>query len=528
MSGVRDDPQRYPHFDIALIGGTVIDGSLAAVPKRIDVGIVGDRIAAIGDLGEATATDTIAADGLVVAPGFIDPHTHIEPALLDEGLASLAPTQQGVTTCLTAADGFGWAPLPRARARELWAATAGIYGPWPDGLETGSCATYLAAFEGRISVNLLPQVPHAAVRFAIQGWDTGTTTGPGLDRMRDLVDDWLDVGATGIAFGLDYEPGARATERELVELCRSLGPAGGTIAAHVRSQDAGRRAAWEELVRLGERTGCPVVVAHETLDDEGLELLEWGRRVVDISVETYLYPASSTHLAMFVPAADRVGGPETIAIRLRDATFNRRVAASLAKTIGAELAAGERIVFAASADPARVGQDLFGADSGRATSIGEIAAAVLRDDPDALFVFHHRETDRSRATLAATIAHPATIVASDGIFRPGRMHPRGYGTFPRILRAAVRDWHALDLPTAIHAMTGRTAARYRVPDRGSIAVGSIADVVIFDPATVTDRASWAQPDLPPIGIEHVFVAGQAVLRDGQPTAVRPGRLLAAA
>ena len=193
-----------------------------------------------------------------------------------------------------------------------------------------------------------------------------------------------------------------------------------------------------------------------------------------------------------------------------------------------ELDAGERIVVAASRDASRIGRDLAELATGAGVAVGDLAVTVLRDDPDALFVFRHAAGEATRAAAARTIEHPGTIVASDGIYRPGLMHPRGYGTFPRILRLAVREWGVIDLATAINAMTARAAARYRVPGRGRIGVGRIADLVVFQPDIVADQATWDVPRLAPVGIEHVLVNGVPVVRDGHLTGARPGRVLAAA
>ena len=187
-----------------------------------------------------------------------------------------------------------------------------------------------------------------------------------------------------------------------------------------------------------------------------------------------------------------------------------------------------KAVFAHSSDPDRIGRDLHALAAAAGIPVARLATEVLRDDPDALFVFRRPQDAAWIRNAKQTIANPATIVASDGIYRPGRMHPRGYGTFPRALRLATREWGTLDLPTAIHMMTGRTAARYRVPNRGVLRPGAAADIVVFDPETVAERSTFAAPCWFPVGIRHVFVNGVGVVDDGRPTGVRPGRMLGAA
>jgi N-acyl-D-amino-acid deacylase len=513
-------------LDLVLAGGTLIDGSADAGPHVADVGIRGDTIVDIGEFSTARAKRRIDVAGLVVAPGFIDPHTHAEIALTGETDDAHAPAAQGVTTVLTSPDGFGWAPLPREDACELWAATAGIYGGWPDDLRTDSIAAYLGRFEGRTEVNVLPQVPHSAVRYAALGWADDEASGKALDRMRGLVGEWLDVGATGLAVGLEYEPGSRSSTAELIRLCEVVADRGGSLAAHIRYLDIGREAGYREVIEIGRATGVSVNIAHETLDPMTLGVLAETPAEHRPAIETYLYPATSTNLATDVPRADRIGGPVAIARRLADPAAFARVEVALAHSLGADLRPGGS-VFAHAAKPERIGRDLHSLAMEAGIPTARLAAQVLRDDPEALFVFQRPNNAAWTRNAKATIANPAAMIASDGIYRPGRMHPRGYGTFPRALRLANRAWGTLDLPAAVHLMTGRTAARYRVPNRGVLLPGAIADIVVFDPAKVAERSTFAAPRRLPAGIRHVFVNGVPVVVDGRATRSRPGRVLAA-
>ena len=519
---------RATELDVVLAGGRVIDGTAAAQPYVADVGIRGDTIAQIGDLSATPARRRIDCAGLVVAPGFIDPHTHVEIALTGETDDAHAPAAQGVTTVLTSPDGFGWAPLPTADARELWAATAGIYGPWPeDGLPTTSIAAYLDRFKGRTEVNVLPQVPHAAVRYAAMGWADGPASRRQLDRMRRLVGEWIHAGATGLAIGLEYEPGSRASTEELTSLCEVVADRGGSLAAHIRYLDIGREAAYREVIEIGRATGVMVNIAHETLDATALRVFAEIPADRHPAIETYLHPASSTNLATDVERADRIGGPVAIGRMLQDHAAFARVERALEGSLGADLGAG-RSVFAHASDPEHIGRDLHGLAAEASIPPARLATQVLRDDPEALFVFRRPGDDAWVRNAKATIANEAAIVASDGIYRPGLMHPRGYGTFPRALRLATREWGTLDLQTAIHMMTGRTAARYRVPNRGVLEAGAAADIVVFDPDTVAERSTFGEPRRFPAGIRHVYVNGVAVVEDELATGVRPGRVLATA
>jgi N-acyl-D-amino-acid deacylase len=517
--------------ELAIRGGMVVDGT-GAEPRRCDVGIAGGLVVALHEPDDprapAPADRTIDATDRLVAPGFIDPHVHVEAAILGERDEAMGPSLQGVTTIVTAPDGFGWAPLSPGEAVDLWRATEAIDGPMPTRLDPGSPGAYLAGFEGRSPVNVMPQVPGAAVRFAAMGWPAGPADAPAMDRMLGIVSQWLEVGAAGLAVGLDYEPGARAAESELAALCRLVAGRGGHLAAHIRYEDAGRAEAYAEMGRLAGATGIRVILAHERLDDvAGAALEATGLRAGDIAIEAYGYNASSTHLGILLPEALRIGGPDAMARRLGDRDDLDRAIAALERRIDEDRRAGDRIVYAASADSSLVGRELVDCAGSAGVSIGRWAAASLRDDPTALFVYRHEGRIDHDAVEARTWTHPTTIVASDGIYRDGLMHPRGFGTFPRMLRVAVRERATLSWEAAIQAMTARPAAWYRVPGRGRIAIGAAADIVVLDPATVADGATWEEPRRPPVGIDHVIVNGVPVVADGLPTGARPGRVLAA-
>jgi N-acyl-D-amino-acid deacylase len=514
-----------PNLDLVVAGGTVIDGSAQAVPHLADVGVRADTVVEIGDLSTASLKRRIDVAGLVVAPGFIDPHTHVEIALTGETEDAHAPAAQGVTTILTSPDGFGWAPLARDEARELWAATAGIYGPCPDDLRTESIGAYLDRFEGRSEVNVLPQVPHAAVRFAALGWADGVAGGKALARMQGHVGDWLDAGATGLSIGLEYEPGSRSSTEELIQLCKVVAQRGGSLAAHIRYLDIGREAGYREVIEIGRRSGVNVKIAHETLDAIALRVLADMPSEHRPAIETYLHPATSTNLATDVERSDRVGGPLAIRRRLQDAEAFARVERAIEKSLGNDLRPGGS-VFAHASDARRIGHDLHSLAAEASIPAARLATQVLRDDAEALFVFRRPEDAAWVRNAQATIADEATIIASDGIYRSGLMHPRGYGTFPRALRLATRAWGVLDLPAAIHAMTGRTAARYRVPNRGILRPGAAADIVVFDPEIVAEQSTFNEPRRWPVGIRYVFVNGLAVVDEGRATGGRPGRVLA--
>jgi N-acyl-D-amino-acid deacylase len=346
--------------------------------------------------------------------------------------------------------------------------------------------------------------------------------------MRAHAEAWLDAGAVALSAGLDYAPSWSATTDELVELAGLLRPTGGRYAAHARYRLLGRPEAIRETIEIGRRAGVGVVISHERIDDE-LEAVLDGARDVDVALDSHLYPAGCTHLTYHVPQADQAGGPDAIVARLAaDPAMRERVAAHLDGVIADGAAAGAREVVSATASGRWAGRELASIAGAWRMTPGEAAVRLLLDEgPDVLLIYHWGvwgRTDAEFAPIAArTLRHPATIVASDGVYRPGLPHPRGYGTFPRVL-AMVRDAGATSWGRAVHAMSGRPAQVYGLPDRGVIRSGALAHAVVFDPAIVAAGATWDQPTRPPVGVDAVIVNGVVAVRDGVPTGALMGRV----
>jgi N-acyl-D-amino-acid deacylase len=518
------------NLDLLIRGGTLIDGSAGAVPATMDVGVAGERVVAVappGVLGAAAVV--VEAAGRVVCPGFIDTHVHSEPALsrASERFASLI---QGVTTHLTAPDGFGWAGLSPEAADQLWRSVLAIHGPGPAGEPPPAAPTpaaYLAGFRGRLSVDLVPTVPHLAVRYAAMGWRTDAPSAAERAAMAAHVEAWLAEGAVALSVGLDYAPSSAATTDELVGLARLVGAVGGRYVAHGRYRRLGREAALRETLEIGRRAGVGVVISHERVDD-AVDAILAERADGDVRFDSHLYPAGCTHLLYHVPEADQAGGPDGVAALLRDRSACERLAGHLDAIIEDGRRKGAREVVAATGSGRWVGRELADVAAEAGLTPGAMAVRMLREEAgDALLVYHWGEWGRTDAefapVLARTLEHPAAIVASDGIFRDGQPHPRGYGTFPRVL-AWVREHRVTTLPLAIHAMTGRPAETYGLRDRGVVREGALAHLVVLDPATVGSTATWEAPKGPPTGIDAVVLNGRIVVRDGAPTGELAGRV----
>jgi N-acyl-D-amino-acid deacylase len=513
-------------FDTIIRGGLVIDGSGQERARRADVGLVGDRVVAVDALDGATAAEVIDAGGKVVTPGFIDVHVHSEIALLG-GPHRYGALAQGVTTQLAAPDGFGWAQLPPQRARELWEYTSFAYGPADLAFDWPTPRSYLDIFAGNTPANVVAQVPHCAVRLAVMGWDARPATDDELTQMATLTRAWLEAGATCLNLGLDYQPSAFADLRELATLCRVAREYDAIYAAHLRYTDYGREGAWREIIELGRATGIPVHVSHESVDELSAQLLDEAAGVCDLTFESYMYPAGCTHLAMMLPIADQAGGTAGLHERLQRPADRERMRQHLETTFTAARATGARAVFVANQTGRYIGMTVDEAARACGENVGDFALRVMgEEEPYALMVYHRGTTPEVQDKIIRdTVRHPRMLVASDGVYHGPSGHPRGYGCFARVLRLCVREMGAIGLEEAVHKMSGFPAERFRIRDRGLLRPGYGADVVVFDPATVADRATWTDPFRTPVGIDRVLVNGVTVMANGEPTGALPGRVL---
>ena len=527
-------------MDLQLIiaGGDVVDGSAGATPVRADVGIAEGRIAAIGDLSGQAAQERIDATGRVVTPGFIDAHVHSELALLQgDDVDRFGSLIQGVTSHATGADGFGWLPTaPDHDASSLWRSTVFAYGSRDHTPAGPTAADYLRAFEGRTPVNLLPFAPHQSIRFAAKGWAPGPATPEEHDIQVAALRQWLDAGAFGLSTGLDYQPAASTRTDEIVALARIVAETGGVYAPHQRYAQVGRAQAYVESIDIGRRAGLPVTIAHETIDEVSRPLIDAARAEgVDVSIDWYCYPAGCTHLLAMLQPEDYEGGTDGALERIKDPSERSRVAAALERALahpeeseafdGTELRS--RGYFSATRTGQHIGRAIpeIAADLG--LPVGETAVRLLEQElPDAVMVYRRGVTKEDfDAQVRRTITHPAWTLTSDGLYHGQLPHPRGYATYVRFLRYAVRELGALSLGDAVHKMSGGVADRLRIADRGHVRVGLAADLVVLDPATVSEANDWDDPRVPPVGIGHVLVNGTVVVRDGCATGTLAGRVL---
>ncbi|HET7466431.1 MAG TPA: amidohydrolase family protein [Candidatus Dormibacteraeota bacterium] len=507
-------------FDVLIKGGEVVDGT-GAPRARLDVGIEGDRIAAVDRIDGASARHVIDAGGLVVAPGFIDVHVHSELARLG-GIDQFAGVLDGVTTELMSPDGFSWAPLTPPRLREVKDYLQVFYGDPDIGWDWTTVAGYLSIFRNRIPNNLAPQAPHLAIKVAAMGWGGDEPTAEQLAAMKRHLTEWLDAGAVGMAAGLEYQPGALSPVPELVELCKLVAAEGGVYAPHQRGYWMRLERGCGESFEIGRRSGVKVHISHLAIDDMAARLLDEAQASgVDVSFDMYPYTAACTHLLMMLPEWAQAGGYDASMHRLTDRGERARLRDETAARIA------ERGTITLSCVEA--GGELEG------HSIGELAQRNGQEDVDAMFdllashagralaVYHWPTTIDGEGIIRRSLAHPLYIGSTDGIYMGSRPHRRGYGTFARIAGEYVRDG-TLTLEQAVHKITGRPAERFSLRDRGVLQKGRAADVTVFDAATLADRSTWDNGRASPAGIAHVLVNGEVVVDAGRPTGKLPGRI----
>jgi N-acyl-D-aspartate/D-glutamate deacylase len=488
--------------DLVIRGAVVFDGS-GAPGRRADVGVRGDRIATVGEIRARGGVELDAA-GLALSPGFIDVHSHDDFAVLLEPEMAFK-VLQGVTTDVVGNCGSGVVPY-ESGLRRFRRFVPGAEPPAWDGT-----AGYLARVaEAGPSCNVAVLVGHGTLRHGAMGLEPRAPTAAELDRMRAWLDEGLAAGAVGLSTGLIYEPGRYARTDEVVVLARALAGGGGLYATHLRNEGEGLLDAVAEAIRIGEAAAVPVQISHHKASGraswgkvcDSLALIETARaRGLDVTADQYPYTAGSTSLhAVIQNGAFRRDSPGGIGT----------------------LRASEVLIAAAPRHPEWEGRRLDALAGAWGLEDEAAARRVVEAEGEACFVvvFTMDEADVRRV-----MAHPTTMIGSDGVPAGSKPHPRLYGCFPRVLGHYVREQAVLDLPTAIHRMTGMPAAKFRLTDRGVIRPGAFADLVVFDPATIRDTATYEEPRRFPEGIRAVYVNGVAVARDGAHTGARPGRPL---
>lgn len=502
-------------FDLVIENGTIIDGT-GAPGTRADLGIRGELISAVGDLGRADAGARIDAAEKVVAPGFIDVHTHSDGWLLRS--SHFTPkTLQGVTTELLMLDGIGYAPVNRETARE-WL----FYLRALDGLRMDdysgweSLGEFMRCIEGGTVQNAAAHVPYANVRSMACGFGREAVDDFRMRQIRRDVARSMDEGAIGLSTGLDYIVQCFATTDELVEACSVVAEYGGLYATHVRYK-AGLLRALQEAVEIGRRAGVPVHISHLKAPsgeqaDKVLEYIDTvARHEVEFSFDVYPYQPGSTMLSYLLPYDVWEDGPVAAAGKLRDP----RIRGLFREGLDAYRLDPDSLFIAwtLGRDGKRHQGKLLSeyvAETGLSTE--EALTEMLIEERMAVLMVINEGDD---TLIDPFLSHELSVIGSDGIYQEdGRVHPRVFGTAGRVLGTCVRDRRLFSLEEAVHKLSGRPAERFGLRNRGVLKEGNYADVVVFDPQTIADRATYDDPQQHTTGVEHVVVNGTPVVAHG--------------
>ncbi|HEY3562605.1 MAG TPA: amidohydrolase family protein [Kribbella sp.] len=509
---------------LALTGGLVADGT-GSEPRPGTVVVEDGRVSAVLSPGEPVAdAGVIDAAGNIVAPGFIDLHSHADFSL---GSSPAAESQltQGVTTLV--AGNCGWSPFPVTDLEALRAGTA-FLGPkhdwsWID----------LAGFAATVepAVNLALQVGHCTLRIAAMGSAQRPPSRTELRTMQDLLREAADQGAVGFSTGLIYAPGTYASPEEVAALVATAAECGLLYSTHIRNEGAGLLTALDEAIVAARAGGARLEISHLKavgtsnygLVGAALERLD-AVDDVDLGWDAYPYTATSTTLTTRLPAWALAGG--TLLERLADRAERARIADALR----ADVLLSPDTVVIASLPPGRY-EDCRGlslAEIARRDDVdaAEIVLRILEEHQAAVSVVNHAMSEEDVTTV---LEHPRTAIASDGWIMdatgPGHPHPRNFGTFPRVLGHYARDRGLLTLAEAIRRMTSLPASRLGWCDRGVIKPGAIADLVVLDPQQIADKSTYDDPWQLSVGVHHVVLAGRSALVAGEPTGLRAGRVL---
>jgi N-acyl-D-aspartate/D-glutamate deacylase len=528
-----------PDFDLLLHGGIVVDGT-GSPGFRADLAIRGDRIAALGqDLG--AARDTIDAEGLVVAPGFIDMLGHSEFRLLADGRA-ISKIFQGVTTEITG-EVSSVAPVSEATKAERGPEIQ----PWNVEIDWEDLDGYFARLERQgTAINLGTWVGLSTLRVHGVGWEDRPTTSAEMAAMKEALSEAMAQGAFGLSSGLIYAPGRHSPTAEIVELARVVADSGGFYATHMRSEGARLLEAIDEAIAIGERSGAPVLIHHLKASgrsnwgkmEAAVERIEAARaRGVDVMASVYPYVASSTGLDQVLPDWVTEGGADSTLARLQDLATRDAVEAELS----GRTQAGDWTIGTSAGGPSGIQisdvvveayeryegmrLDAVAAERGQSPAAAAIDLLVADSLRTSAIYFSMSEDDLVLAMRQpwVMIGGDAGTRALDGPLSTDQPHPRAFGTFPRILCRYARELGVFPLEEAVRRMTSLPAERAGLTERGRLAAGVFADVAVFDPDSVCDRATYEAPKRLPVGIEHVIVNGVPVLRDGEPTGALPGK-----
>ncbi len=523
-------------FDLIIKNGLIIDGD-GGDGYRADLGLRGDLIAAIGTLREKSAYRTIDAEGLVVAPGFIDIHSHSEDTLLVNPRAE-SKIRQGVTTEIVGQDGLSVAPLTAEMQSELnerYLSSNGLRVDWSD-----FQGYFQRLVQTGIGINVGTMVGQGTLRECVIGRDDRPASYADYDRMKQLARISFQQGALGISSGLEYTPGAFASSDELIELCQVMDSFTGLYATHMRSEDNYLLEALDEAIAVARGANVALHIAHlkcmgernwRKLSDVFEKIAEARRRGVSITFDRYPYTAYNSSLSSLLPVWAREGDIKKMTERLNHSEERTKIRKETLQKI--EMIGSWEAVLISSVELEKnrrlLGKRVSEIVGDNGVDPFDFVCKLILEESNGVGICGFAMSEENTARI---LAHPLCMVASDaaarapyGALNHSNPHPRTYGTFPRVLGKYVREDYLLSLPAAIRKMTAMPANRLGLKKRGRIAPDFFADLIIFDSAKIRDTATYTNPHSYPEGIAYVLVNGKVVVEANEHTGKLPGMIL---
>lgn len=499
-----------------LTGGSIVDGT-GAPARRGELVVHGDRVFSMGSprLEDMTGYEVIDCRGCIIAPGFIDAHSHSDLKILENRTEKLL---QGVTSEVVGNCGFS--PYPASEDPSLLREFANGILCGDNSWRWNSAREYLAsARESRVA-SVTSLVGHGSIRIKVVGNTSRPLIPKEIDGMCGLLDEAMQQGAAGLSSGLMYAPGSGASPEELIAFCRVVARRGGVYATHMRSYSAGLVQAIEEQITIAEASGCRLQISHLQaagekywpLQQRAIDLIEQASaRGVDVAFDAYPWLAGSTVLTQVLPQSALDGGVASLLSRLRDPLQRESIRPQIRPEAHWD---GVVITAAAYNESSLVGRSIQDIANERGNDPeSTVMDLLLEQDADVTIVEHCQSLDN----LHALLAHPQATIITDGVYTKGRSHPRLYATFPLLLGDIVRERKWLTLEEAVHKVTDKPATSFHIKGRGRIEVGYTADITVFDPKAIRTEATYEKPDVVPSGIRAVLRNGMMVVNAGVAT-----------
>ena len=523
------------NFDLIIRNGLLMDG-LGGPGQKLDIGVLDGKISALGDLSGAAAGQIIDASDRVISPGFIDIHTHTDTELLVNGNGE-SKIHQGVTTEVSGNCGSSPFPFTLERATEFHADLRDEYGietSWTD-LD----GFFKAIEQNGTSLNYATLTGQGDIRAAVVGRHDTPATAEHMIAMQRLLIESVEQGSFGLSTGLEYAPGSYADTQELTELSSVLARYDAMYATHMRNEDDTVEEAIGEALKIGREAGVFTQISHLKACnknnwhkvDHMLEMIDSARRNQPVLADRYPYDAWGTGLSAFLPLWARQGDPDEVLARLNDPETMKRIE-EYSNGRALRIGGWDRVMVSSCShdrDKSCEGLTILDGANERGLEPFEFARELLINSRNKVsvvgFAMDEQNLHKVLSADFVMVGSDGTAAAPYGKLATGKPHPRYYGTFPRVLGKYARNEGVLSLSTAIKKMTSMPAQALGIKDRGSIEVGKQADLVVFDPATVLDKATFADPHQYPVGIESVIVNGVLTIKDGEHTGARAGQIL---